>query len=102
MQRKMLIALAQHEGGLTKKKIRIHTSYADSGPVSKAFAELLRGEAPVLVHEPAAATIEWESGGYSLNLRGKNQAEQTIVLVPLDADWNKAIEMIRKAVPQRN
>jgi hypothetical protein len=54
-----------------------------------AFAELLRGVAPVLVHEPSAASIEWRSGGYSLDLRGKNQAEETIVLVPLEADWNK-------------
>jgi hypothetical protein len=55
-----------------------------------AFAELLRGEAPVLVHEPAAASIDWQSGGYLLRLRGRNQAEEAIALVPLDADWNKA------------
>ena len=55
-----------------------------------AFAELLRGVAPVLVHEPAQATIKWEGGGYLLRLHGRNQAEEAIVLVPLDADWNKS------------
>jgi hypothetical protein len=41
MQRAMLTALAQHPEGLTKKKIRIHTGYADSGPVSTSFARLI-------------------------------------------------------------
>jgi hypothetical protein len=54
-----------------------------------AFAALLRGEAPVLVHEPSATSIAWQSGAYQLRIRGKNQAEETITLVPNDADWNK-------------
>lgn len=54
-----------------------------------AFAALLRGEAPVLVHEPSAASISWQGGGYHLRILGKNQAEETIVLVPVDADWNR-------------
>ena len=54
-----------------------------------AFAELLRGEAPVLVHESSAASIDWKSGAYLLRLRGRNQAEESITLVPLEADWNK-------------
>lgn len=41
MHRAMLIALAQHPEGLSKKKIRVHTGYADSGPVSSAFATLI-------------------------------------------------------------
>lgn len=42
MHRAMLTALAQHPGGLTKRKILIHTGYASSGPVSSAFADLVR------------------------------------------------------------
>lgn len=42
MHRAMLTALAQHPEGLTKGQILLHTSYASSGPVSKAFAELAR------------------------------------------------------------
>lgn len=42
MHRAMLTALAQHPEGLTKGQILLHTSYASSGPVSKAFADLAR------------------------------------------------------------
>jgi hypothetical protein len=42
MHRAMLIALAQHPEGLTKKQILVHTGYASSGPVSTAFADLAR------------------------------------------------------------
>ncbi|MGH8218652.1 MAG: hypothetical protein ACREUT_08820 [Steroidobacteraceae bacterium] len=42
MPRAMLTALAQHPEGLTKRQIRIHTGYRESGPVSSCFAELLR------------------------------------------------------------
>lgn len=42
MHRAMLIALAQHEGGLTKKQIHVHTGYASSGSTSAAFADLAR------------------------------------------------------------
>jgi hypothetical protein len=42
MHRAMLIALAQHQDGLTKQQILVHTTYASSGPVSKAFADLAR------------------------------------------------------------
>ncbi len=42
MHRAMLIALAQHPDGLTKKQILVHTGYASSGPVSAAFADLAR------------------------------------------------------------
>jgi hypothetical protein len=40
MERRMLTALAQHPEGLTKAQIRLHADYADSGPVSRAFARL--------------------------------------------------------------
>ena len=42
MERAMLVALAQHPDGLSRRKIRIHTGYRDSGAVSAAFARLLR------------------------------------------------------------
>jgi hypothetical protein len=42
MHRAMLIALAQHPGGLTKKQIHVHTGYASSGSTSAAFADLVR------------------------------------------------------------
>ena len=38
----MLIALAQHPDGLTKKQIHVHTGYASSGSTSAAFADLVR------------------------------------------------------------
>jgi hypothetical protein len=42
MHRAMLIALAQHPAGLTKKQIHVHTGYASSGSTSAAFADLVR------------------------------------------------------------
>lgn len=42
MHRAMLIALAQHPDGLTKKQIHVHTGYASSGSTSAAFADLAR------------------------------------------------------------
>jgi len=42
MMTKMLSALSEEpERGLTRHEIRVFTGYADSGPVSKAFAQLL-------------------------------------------------------------
>lgn len=42
MHRAMLIALAQHPDGLSKKRILVHTGYASSGNTSAAFADLVR------------------------------------------------------------
>ena len=39
-----------------------------------ALVQLLRGEAPVLVHAPSAATLNWESGEYVVRV---NLAEST-------------------------
>ncbi|MGH9644405.1 MAG: hypothetical protein ACRD3Q_18540 [Terriglobales bacterium] len=44
MPRAMLTTLAQHQEGLTKKQILIHTGYRSSGPVSTCFADILREE----------------------------------------------------------
>ncbi len=62
MPRAMLTALAQHPAGLTKRQIRVHTGYADSGPVSKTFAWLLAEGyvaqlGPVLQITPAGVAV---------------------------------------------
>lgn len=51
-----------------------------------ALAQLLRGEAPVLVHEPTAATIAWE-GEYVLRITSTRSATEEIHLEPTPADW---------------
>ncbi len=51
-----------------------------------ALAELLRGEAPVLVHEPAAATIAWE-GEYVIRITSTRSATEEIHLEPTPADF---------------
>ncbi len=42
MPRAMLTTLAQHQEGLTKAQILVHTGYRSSGAVSRCFAELVR------------------------------------------------------------
>jgi hypothetical protein len=44
MHRAFLTALAQAGKPLTKKQLRVRASYRDSGPVSKAFAEMVRND----------------------------------------------------------
>ena len=58
-----------------------------------ALVQLLRGEAPVLVHEPGQASIAWESswlggGHYAVEIRGQHQSVETISIVPADRDWS--------------
>ncbi len=58
-----------------------------------ALVQLLRGEAPVLVHTPEQASIAWNSswlgrGHYTLEIRGKNQTLEEITLVPAPDDWS--------------
>lgn len=52
-----------------------------------ALSQLLRGEAPVLVHEPAAASLGWEGGEYVLKITSKHSATQEIHLEPHPGDW---------------
>jgi hypothetical protein len=54
-----------------------------------ALVQLLRGEAPVLVHEPSAARIEWKGGRYVVEIDSRHAARQTIELIPMEADWNR-------------
>jgi hypothetical protein len=61
-----------------------------------ALVDLLRGEAPVLVHEPAAASIEWDPGGfYRLLLTSTNQATEEIHLAVRPDDVDKPWEQQR-------
>lgn len=59
-----------------------------------ALVQLLRGEAPVLVHAPDSARVEWKSGlftssRYVVTVPGKGGTEQEIELAPLAADWSR-------------
>jgi hypothetical protein len=56
-----------------------------------ALVQLLRGEAPVLVHEPRAASIEWSSWSkeYRIRIPSKHQAVEEISLEIVDQDWDK-------------
>jgi len=63
-----------------------------------ALVQLLRGEAPVLVHEPSAPSIEWEGGQYVIRIPSRHSAHETIELVPMDQDWNKPFSQQRLLV----
>jgi hypothetical protein len=52
-----------------------------------ALVQLLRGEAPVLVHAPSAATLSWESGEYVVRIQSTRQATEEIHLQPLSQDY---------------
>jgi hypothetical protein len=52
-----------------------------------ALVQLLRGEAPVLVHEPAGASIAWESGEYVVRITSTRAATEEIHLVPAAQDY---------------
>lgn len=52
------------------------------------FVDLLRGEAPVLKHEPAATGIVWSPRGYwVLTIGGTREAREEIHLAPTPRDW---------------
>jgi hypothetical protein len=52
-----------------------------------ALVQLLRGEAPVLVHQPAGASIAWESGEYVVRIQSTRDASEEIHLQPLAQDY---------------
>lgn len=55
-----------------------------------ALVSLLRGEAPVLVHETPQASIDWDTDGfYRVVLQSKHDAQETIHLGVHPSDWNK-------------
>ncbi len=54
-----------------------------------ALVDVLRGEAPVLVHEASGASIEWEGGRYVVRIASRHGAVETIELLPHDADFGR-------------
>ena len=52
-----------------------------------ALVQLLRGEAPVLLHAPAGASIAWESGEYVVRIQSTREASEEIHLQPLEQDY---------------
>ena len=52
-----------------------------------ALVQLLRGEAPVLVHQPAEASIAWEAGEYVVRIQSTRAATEEIHLVPVAQDY---------------
>lgn len=53
-----------------------------------ALVRLMRGEAPLLVHDPNAATIEWSgSGYYVVHIPSRHEARQEIHLEPSPSDF---------------
>jgi hypothetical protein len=53
------------------------------------LVQLLRGEAPVLVHDASAATIDWVDGQYVVRIASKHDAHEEVHLAPHPDDWNK-------------
>jgi hypothetical protein len=51
------------------------------------LVDLLRGEAPVLVHTPPQASVAWESDRYVVRVASKHGASERIELEPLPADF---------------
>ncbi len=50
---------------------------------------LLRGEAPLLVHERSAPTLAWTGSFYEVKLPSTRGAQQLITLEVYDEDWDK-------------
>jgi hypothetical protein len=56
----------------------------------EALLRLLAGEAPVLVHQPNQSQLNWEGGGYRIDIDSLHHARQVIELEPHPDDWDKA------------
>lgn len=73
-----------------------------------ALVKLLRGEAPVLVHEPSAATIVWDGGGYYVvRIASTHEAVQEIHLRPAPEDFDlpydkQRVQVLAVKVSQRD
>ena len=71
-----------------------------------ALVNLLAGEAPVLVHGPTEALIDWDSGSYRILITSRHDASEEIRLEPTPDDWNKAwsaqrVRVVEVSVRQR-
>jgi hypothetical protein len=63
------------------------------------LVDLLRGEAPVLVHEAVAATMAWDPHGYwVVTVPGANEAHEEIHLAPRPDDWARPWDQQRMRV----
>jgi hypothetical protein len=63
------------------------------------LVDLLRGEAPVLVHDGRQATISWNGGGYwVLRIPSTREAREEIHLAPRPGDWQKPWQAQRMRV----
>jgi hypothetical protein len=63
------------------------------------LVDLLRGEAPVLVHDANGPTITWSTDGYwVLTIPGTRQAREEIHLTPRPDDWGLPWERQRMRV----
>jgi len=63
------------------------------------LVNLLRGEAPVLKHDAAGASIVWNTAGYyALTLFGSRATREEIRLVPRKEDWAQPWESQRMRV----
>jgi hypothetical protein len=63
------------------------------------LVDLLRGEAPVLKHDAAGATILWNPAGYwLLTILGANEAREEIRLAPRPDDWARPWDRQRMRV----
>jgi len=52
------------------------------------LVDLLRGQAPVIKHDPASATIAWDVHGYwVLHISGDRESNEEIHLAPRPGDW---------------
>jgi hypothetical protein len=54
-----------------------------------ALVQLLRGEAPVLTHDPAALGLSWDCDRYRIRIPSKNGALETIELTPRPSDRDR-------------
>lgn len=66
-----------------------------------ALVSLLRGEAPVLVHQPPEASIAWDGGGfYRIQLKSTREATEEIHLEVRPEDGDKPWQQQRVRVTQ--
>ena len=70
------------------------------------LVSLLRGDAPVLKHDPANASIRWDAKGfYVVKIAGANQTEEELSLEPNPADlalpWDKQRMRVRRVRVQQ-
>jgi hypothetical protein len=64
----------------------------------EALGELLTGQAPILVHRPEQARLQWESGAYVLRIDSEHAAAEEVHLVPRDEDWERPWQQQRLRV----